>query len=64
MGAYILNLDDNESIGTYRRALYVDAKNVKRFDSFGVEHVPKEIRKFIRKKDIIKIFIKYKHLIE
>ena len=64
MGAYILNLDDNESIGTYRRALYVDAKNVKRFDSFGVEHVPKEIRKIIRKKDIIKIFIKYKHLIE
>ena len=64
MGAYILNLDDNESIGTYRRALYVDAKNVKHFHSFGVEHVPKEIRKFIRKKDIIKIFIKYKHLIE
>ena len=47
MGAYILNLDDNESIGTYRRALYVDDKNVKHFDSFGVEHVPKEIRKFI-----------------
>ena len=64
MGAYILNLDDNESIGTYRRALYVDAKNVTRFDSFGVEHVPKEIRTFIRNKDIIKIFIEYKHFIE
>ena len=34
--------------------LHVNAKNVTYFDSFGVEHVPKEIRKFIENKSIIK----------
>ena len=33
--------------------MYVNAKNVIYFDSFGVEHIPKEIRKFIRNKNII-----------
>ena len=28
-------------------ALYVNNKNVTYFDSFGVEHIPKEIMKFI-----------------
>ena len=28
--------------------MYVNAKNATYFDSFGVEHIPKEIRKFIR----------------
>ena len=31
----------------------MNAKNVTYFDSFGVEHVPKQIRKFIRNKNII-----------
>ena len=34
--------------------MYVNAKNVICFDSFVVEHIPKEIRKFIRNKNIIK----------
>ena len=38
--AYIINL---ESIGAHWIALYVNAKNVTHFDSFGVEHIPKEI---------------------
>ena len=38
--AYIINL---ESIGTHWIALYVNANNVTHFDSFGVEHIPKEI---------------------
>ena len=46
-GAYIINLDDYESIETHWIVLYVNAKNVTYFDSFGVEHIPKEIRKFI-----------------
>ena len=29
----------------------MNAKNVTYFDSFGVEHIPKEIRKFIRNKN-------------
>ena len=31
----------------------VNAKNATYFDSFGVEHIPKEIRKFIRNENII-----------
>ena len=52
-GAYIINLDEYESIGTHWIALYVNAKNVTYFDSFGVEHIPKEIRKFIGNKNNI-----------
>ena len=33
--------------------MYVNAKNVTYFDSFGVEHIPKEIRKFIGNKNVI-----------
>ena len=31
----------------------MNAEKVKYFDSFGVEHIPKEIRKFIGNKNII-----------
>ena len=41
--AYIINLDEYESIGTHWIALYANTKNVTYFDSFGVEHIPKEI---------------------
>ena len=50
---YIINLDEYESKGTHWIALYVKAENVTFFYSFGVEHIPKEIRKFIRNKNII-----------
>ena len=42
-GVYVINLDK-----------YADAKNneVIYFDSFGVEHAPKEVKKFIGNKDI------------
>ena len=33
--------------------MYFNAKNVAYFDSLGIEHTPKEIKKFIRNKDII-----------
>ena len=45
--AYIINLDEYESIGTNWIALYVNDNNVTYFDSFGVEHIPKEIKKKI-----------------
>ena len=38
-GAYVINLDEQITV-TY-------------FDSFGVEHIPKEIMKFIDNKNII-----------
>ena len=50
--AYIINLDECESIRTHWIALYVNAENTSYFDSFGVEHIPKEIRKFIKNKNI------------
>ena len=52
-GAYIINLDECESVGTHWIALYVNDNNVTYFDSFGVEHMPKEIKKFIGNKNII-----------
>ena len=52
-GAYIINLDEYESIGTHWIALHVNDHNVTYFDSFGVEHIPKEIKKLIGNKNII-----------
>ena len=52
-GGYVINLDEYESIGTHWIALYVNDNNVTYFNSFGVEHIPKEIRKFIGNKNII-----------
>ena len=42
-GAYVINLDEYSDIGTHWVALYVDNNGVTYFDSFGVEHIPKEI---------------------
>ena len=52
-GAYVINLDEYHDIGTHWKALYVNNKTVTYFDSFGVEHIPKEIMKFIARKKII-----------
>ena len=50
-GAYVINLDEYHDIGTHWVALYVNNnKIVTYFDSFGVEHIPKEIMKFINRK--------------
>ena len=51
-GAYIINLDEYSDIGTHWVALYVQNNNVTYFDSFGVEHIPKEIKTFINNKNI------------
>ena len=42
--AYVINLDEYKSIGTNWIALYANANNIVYFDSFGVEHIPKEIK--------------------
>ena len=44
-GAYIINLDEYYDIGTHWIALYVRNNDVTYFDSFGVEHIPKEMKK-------------------
>ena len=50
---YVTNLDEYSDIGTRWVALYPLNNNVTYFDSFGVEHIPKEIKKFINKSAII-----------
>ena len=45
--AYVINLDEYHWI-----ALYEQNNDVTYFDSFGVEHIPKEIRTFISNKNI------------
>ena len=44
--AYLINLDEYSDIGTHWVALWVNINNVTYFDSFGVEHLPKEINIF------------------
>ena len=46
-GAYVINLDEYENTGTHWIALFVKPKYTVYFDNFGVEHIPKEINKFI-----------------
>ena len=50
--AYMINLDEYSDIGTYWVALYVQNSDVTYFDSFGVEHISKEIKTFITNKNI------------
>ena len=46
-GADVINLDEYSDIGTHWVSLWVDNNSVIYFDSFGVEHIPKEIKAFI-----------------
>ena len=52
-GAYVINLGEYSDIGTHWIALYLNNETATYFDSFGVEHIPKEIKKFIHNKNII-----------
>ena len=58
-GAYVTNLDEYSDIGTHWVSLWVDNNNnnnnnnnVNSFNSFGVEHIPKDIKTFIGNKNI------------
>ena len=42
-GAFIISLDEYESIGTHWIALYVNAINVTYFGNFAVEYIPNKI---------------------
>ena len=52
-GAYVINLDEYSDIGTHWIALYVNNKTVTYFDSFGIAHIPKEIKHFTNNKNVI-----------
>lgn len=55
-GVYIENLNEFRSIRTLQIALYLNGKSVTNFDSFGVKHIPGEIKRFIGNNKIINIF--------
>ena len=63
-GAYIINLDEYSDIGTHWVALHVNNNDVTYFDSFGVEHIPKEVKAFINNKTLKLTFLEYKHTIQ
>ena len=57
--AYVINLDDYQPTGAHWIALFLNGDNGSAsygpayFDSFGFEHIPKEIKEFIGNKNIM-----------
>ena len=50
--AYVINLDEYAGLGPHQIALFCNRNETFYFDSFGVKHVPEEIKNFIRNKNI------------
>ena len=50
---YVINFDEYHDTGTHWVALYVNNMTVTYFNYFEIEHIPKEIIKFIDNKNII-----------
>ena len=50
--AYVINLDEYADVITHWIALVCNKNHIIYFDSFGVEHVPEEIKNFIGLKSI------------
>ena len=51
-GAYVINLDECADVGTHWIASFCNRNEIVYFDSFGVEHVPEEIKEFVGNKNI------------
>ena len=51
-GACVINLDKYADIGTHWIALFCKRNEIVYLNSFGVEHVPEEIKEFIGNKNI------------
>ena len=58
-GGYVINLDEYADIHTHWIALYLKNNEVIYFDSCGVEHVPKEIERFIGHKNTNSVMCGY-----
>ena len=48
-GAYKINLDEYAEVGTHWIALFCKKNKIVYLDSFGVEHIPEEIKELIEK---------------
>ena len=51
-GAYVINFDEYADVGLHWIALFCKKSETVYLDSFGVEYVPEEIKKFIENKNI------------
>ena len=51
-GAYVINLDEYADVGTHWIALFCKKNEIAYFVSFGVAHVPEEIKEFVGNKNI------------
>ena len=59
----MINLDEYSDIRTHWVSLWANnSNNVTYFNSFGVEHIPKQIKTFINSENTI--FSEYKHMIQ
>ena len=56
--AYAVNLDEYSDIGAHWIALYVNNGGVLYLNSFGIEHISKEVKKFVNNKNIIENIFK------
>ena len=50
--AYVINFDEYADVGTHWIALFCNRNKIVYFDNFGVEHIPEEVKEFIRNKNI------------
>ena len=51
-GAYVINIDEYADFGTHWITLFCNRNEIVYFDSFGIENVPEEIKRFIGNKNI------------
>ena len=51
-GTYVITLDEYADVGTHWITLFCNWNEIVYFDSFGVEHVPEEIKEFVGNKNI------------
>ena len=49
--AYVINLDEYADLGTHCTALFCSRNEIIYSNSFGVEHVPEEIKEFVGNKN-------------
>ena len=52
VGTYVINLDKYADVGTHWIDFFCKRSEIVYFDSFGVEHVPEEIKEFIGNKNM------------
>ena len=54
----MINLDEYADVGTHWIALFCNGSKIVYFDSFGVEHVPEEIKELFRDKNMVALIFR------